>query len=256
MAYIVMAYIVMAYVDAATATLAASAAASVAVAVAVADAVYGQRFPAPLQAGLCEIFDAERARTVLSQFDGVDDALQVCPIERPISASPTACPLRGYGRAGTQNDRLGAARPYPRNRHAVGEAEIKSRCYLSSTASTTPCRCVQSNVRSNLPPNALCSERSRCCCSRRRTRRTDASMPSCSTSKAPMSASPMALHGYRRATTQNGRFFPKSFSTVRCSRRARACTDLYLHVYTHVYAHVCTHTSVQTPVSDPTLRFF
>ena len=24
-----------------------------------------------------------------------------------ISASPTACPLRGYGRAGTQNDRLG-----------------------------------------------------------------------------------------------------------------------------------------------------
>ena len=32
-----------------------------------------------------------------------------------ISASPTACPLRGYGRAGTQNDRLGEAvmaRPY------------------------------------------------------------------------------------------------------------------------------------------------
>ena len=26
-----------------------------------------------------------------------------------ISASPTACPLRGYGRAGTQNDRLGEA---------------------------------------------------------------------------------------------------------------------------------------------------
>ena len=24
-----------------------------------------------------------------------------------ISAAPTACPLRGYGRAGTQNDRLG-----------------------------------------------------------------------------------------------------------------------------------------------------
>ena len=26
-----------------------------------------------------------------------------------ISASPTACVLRGYGRAGTQNDRLGEA---------------------------------------------------------------------------------------------------------------------------------------------------
>ena len=26
-----------------------------------------------------------------------------------ISASPTACPLRGYGRAGTQNNRLGEA---------------------------------------------------------------------------------------------------------------------------------------------------
>ena len=31
-----------------------------------------------------------------------------------ISASPTACLLRGYGRAGTQNDRLGA----------VGDAEM------------------------------------------------------------------------------------------------------------------------------------
>ena len=28
---------------------------------------------------------------------------------RSISASPTACPLRGYGRAGTQSDRLGEA---------------------------------------------------------------------------------------------------------------------------------------------------
>ena len=37
-----------------------------------------------------------------------------------ISESPTACPLRGYGRAGTQNDRL----EYPRNGHAVGDAEM------------------------------------------------------------------------------------------------------------------------------------
>ena len=28
------------------------------------------------------------------------------------SASPTACPLRGYGRAGTQNDRLGERRSF------------------------------------------------------------------------------------------------------------------------------------------------
>ena len=28
-----------------------------------------------------------------------------------ISASPTACPLHGYGRAGTQNDRLSAVMP-------------------------------------------------------------------------------------------------------------------------------------------------
>ena len=42
-----------------------------------------------------------------------------------ISASPTACLLRGYARAGTQNDRLGAARAYPRNRHALGDAKIE-----------------------------------------------------------------------------------------------------------------------------------
>ena len=41
-----------------------------------------------------------------------------------ISASPTACLLRGYGRAGTQNDRLGE-RPYPRNGNAVGDADIE-----------------------------------------------------------------------------------------------------------------------------------
>ena len=29
-----------------------------------------------------------------------------------ISASPTACPLRGYGHAGTQNDRLGPRRSF------------------------------------------------------------------------------------------------------------------------------------------------
>ena len=34
-----------------------------------------------------------------------------------ISASPTACPLREYGCAGTQNDRLSG--------HAVGDAEIE-----------------------------------------------------------------------------------------------------------------------------------
>ena len=34
-----------------------------------------------------------------------------------ISASPTARPLRGYGRAGAQNDRLGDGR-------AVGDAEM------------------------------------------------------------------------------------------------------------------------------------
>ena len=40
-----------------------------------------------------------------------------------ISASPTACPLRGYGHAGDQNDRLS---PKPlRNGHAVGDAEIE-----------------------------------------------------------------------------------------------------------------------------------
>ena len=41
-----------------------------------------------------------------------------------ISASLTACPLRGYGRAGAQNNRLGPARPYPRNGQAVGDAEM------------------------------------------------------------------------------------------------------------------------------------
>ena len=38
-----------------------------------------------------------------------------------ISASPTACPLRGSGRAGTQNDRP----RYPRNGHVVGDADIE-----------------------------------------------------------------------------------------------------------------------------------
>ena len=46
-----------------------------------------------------------------------------------ISALPTACPLRGYGRAGTQNDRLvilGTGTPIPlRNGHAVGDADIE-----------------------------------------------------------------------------------------------------------------------------------
>ena len=43
-----------------------------------------------------------------------------------ISASLTACPSRGYGRAGTQTERLSeAARPYtPRDGHAVGDAEV------------------------------------------------------------------------------------------------------------------------------------
>ena len=46
-----------------------------------------------------------------------------------ISASPTAYPLREYGRAGTQNDRLRevvivSTSPYPRNGYAVGDAEI------------------------------------------------------------------------------------------------------------------------------------
>ena len=29
--------------------------------------------------------------------------------QRRVSATPTACPLRGHGRAGAQNDRLGEA---------------------------------------------------------------------------------------------------------------------------------------------------
>ena len=47
-----------------------------------------------------------------------------------ISPSPTACPLRGYGRGGTQNDRHSEAvilitgTPYPRNGHAIGDAEM------------------------------------------------------------------------------------------------------------------------------------
>ena len=44
-----------------------------------------------------------------------------------ISASPTACPSHGYGRAGTQNDRLSEAvvsSTYPRDGNAVGDAEI------------------------------------------------------------------------------------------------------------------------------------
>ena len=36
-----------------------------------------------------------------------------------ISASPTACPLREHGRAGTPSDRLGA------NGHAVGDADVE-----------------------------------------------------------------------------------------------------------------------------------
>ena len=47
-----------------------------------------------------------------------------------ISASPMAFPLRGHGRSGTQNDRLSEAvilstsMPYPRNGHAVGDADV------------------------------------------------------------------------------------------------------------------------------------
>ena len=45
-----------------------------------------------------------------------------------ISASPTACPLRGHGRAGTQNDRLGVpARLCPRNGRAVGDGRRRCR---------------------------------------------------------------------------------------------------------------------------------
>ena len=68
-------------------------------------------------------------------FWGAQKALQALYIAS-ISASLTAYLLRGDGRAGTQNGRLGEAvilstgtpipaRPYLRNGHAVGDADIE-----------------------------------------------------------------------------------------------------------------------------------
>ena len=46
----------------------------------------------------------------LSYIEDVICGAVICAITIiGISASPTACPLRGYGRAGTQNDRLSEA---------------------------------------------------------------------------------------------------------------------------------------------------
>ena len=64
-----------------------------------------------------------------------------------ISASPTACRLRGCGRAGTQNDRLSPRRsfwvpasPYPRNGHAVGDTEMPViRCHLCIAPPVSEC---------------------------------------------------------------------------------------------------------------------
>ena len=53
-----------------------------------------------------------------------------------ISALPTACSLRGYGRAGTQNDRLSG---HPRNGHAVGDAEIWRHTYRAQAGRTRVC---------------------------------------------------------------------------------------------------------------------
>ena len=44
-----------------------------------------------------------------------------------ISASPTACPLRGYGLAGNQNDRLGKKRPHGRAGLQAADGCIRSR---------------------------------------------------------------------------------------------------------------------------------
>ena len=61
------------------------------------------------------------------------------------SASPTACLLRGYGRASTQNDRFSEEvilstgtpiPPYPRNRHAVGDADLEPICHACTSSRT------------------------------------------------------------------------------------------------------------------------
>ena len=73
--------------------------------------------------------DAARAQLVAARHQAAAraDGAWACAFRNPefflcsISASPTACPLRGFGLAGTQNDRLG---PYPGNGHAVGDAEM------------------------------------------------------------------------------------------------------------------------------------
>ena len=87
--------------------------------------------PAHLPVLLLDALAAVGVEAVVHGDVRVDRRVQ--PAHDPIgsiSASPTARPFRGYGRAGTQNDRLGEAvilstsTPYLRNDHAVGIAEI------------------------------------------------------------------------------------------------------------------------------------
>ena len=57
--------------------------------------------------------------------------LHIGSISGSISASPTACPLRGYGRAGTQNDRLSGWSRYNVVRNRRGRPSDRSRCDAS-----------------------------------------------------------------------------------------------------------------------------
>ena len=61
----------------------------------------------PTVCGVCSVRPTgERHRCCAGRRDGQADA----DVHRhSISASPTACPLRGYGRAGTEKDRLSKA---------------------------------------------------------------------------------------------------------------------------------------------------
>ena len=70
-------------------------------------------------------------RQALMLFRSADDDIG------SISASPTACPLRGYGRAGTQNDRLGEALIFS-TRHAHTRAMGMPSAMPSRTCSDMP----------------------------------------------------------------------------------------------------------------------
>ena len=130
MAYIVMAYIVMAYIVLAYIVMACIFMADIGMAVAVA----AQR-GAHAEGGMLR--------------------------HNYISASPTACPLRGYGRAGTQNDRLGEAVILNTGTPILVQWTCRRRCRYRANIEPKAC--------SGMPYSHACGRRYGClACSRAR----------------------------------------------------------------------------------------